>query len=270
MFFMKTTLPVGWVKNLGLFLLAAFLVGCSTVPETGRWQMKLLSSQEVTKLGLTEFEKMKAGGAVSTDQQKINMVTRVGKRIAAVAELPGAQWEFVVFEDPEPNAFCLPGGKIGVNTGIFPIALNDAGMATIMGHEVAHAVAEHGNERMSQAMAVQKVGQWMSGAINVEDPAVKQMAMSAYGYGSQLGTKAHSRKQESEADHIGLLYMARAGYDPEEAVAFWERFKDYKGGGAGNVVDRYLGKFLSTHPLDDERIANLKELMPKAKAEYRP
>lgn len=268
---MKSILPIGSWKFVSLALLTALFVGCSTVPETGRMQLKLISPTEEMKLGLSEFQRMKQEGNVSRDAQKNNVVQRVGKRISAVADLPGAEWEFVVFDNPEPNAFCLPGGKIGVNTGIFPIAKNDAGMATIMGHEVAHAVARHGNERMSQRMALQKLGQWLGASVNVEDPKIKAWSQMAYGYGSELGAKAHGRKQESEADHIGLLYMARAGYNPEEAVAFWQRFKEYKGGGEpGNVVDKYLGKFLSTHPLDDKRIADLNELMPKAKAEYRP
>ena len=183
---------------------------------------------------------------------------RVGKRIAAVAtkDMPNAQWEFVVFDSPEANAFCLPGGKVGVYTGILPITQTEAGLATVLGHEIAHATAHHGAERMSEAMLMQAGGQAVGSAISAYDPSWQQAAMVAYGVGTKVGRELpHDRKQESEADHIGLVYMARAGYDPKEAVAFWQRFMAFskQQGGASTPA------FLRTHPLDEVRIRQLQK-----------
>lgn len=238
--------------------------GCATAPETGRRQLILLSAAEEMQLGLNEFEKLKQEVPASKDQQTAAMVQRVGERISSVASLPNAQWEFVLFESGQANAFCLPGGKVGIYTGILPITKTEAGLATVMGHEVAHATARHGAERISSALLLQTGGQIAASALGGEDGKNSETVAAAYGIGSQvLVALPHSRTQESEADHIGLLYMARAGYDPEEAVAFWERFAEFneKSGGGGLW-------FLRTHPLDAKRIANLKTLMPQAKAEY--
>ena len=244
--------------------LALLFSGCTTVPETGRSQFNMLSSEQETQLGFTSFEQLKRDTPVSRDPELNAMVQRVGQRIAAVAKLPGASWEFVVFDSPEANAFCLPGGKVGVFTGILPITKDEAGLATVIGHEVAHAVARHGGERMSQAMALQLGGQVL-GAVTASTQW-QYAAVNAYGLGAQLGVALpHNRKQESEADYIGLLYMARAGYDPVNAVAFWTRFAEYnrqQGGGAP--------WFLRTHPLDDDRIREIVRALPKARDEYRP
>lgn len=240
------------------------LVGCETVPETGRSQFNFLSASDEMQLGLSAFEKMKKEVPISKDAAANELVQRVGKRIAAVADLPGAQWEFVVFESKDANAFCLPGGKVGVYTGILPITKDAGGLATVLGHEVAHAVARHGGERMSTAMGLQVVGVALGAAVG--GGAYGAAATQAYGLGSQLGVALpHSRSQEAEADHIGLLYMARAGYDPEAAVAFWQRFAEYNRRAGGETP-----WFLRTHPLDEDRIENLKKLMPQAKAQYRP
>lgn len=242
------------------------LAGCSTVPETGRAQLNAYSSQEETQLGLTEFDKMKKEVPISKNAEANAMVQRVGKRIAAVAQLPGAQWEFVVFESKEANAFCLPGGKVGIYTGILPVCKDDAGLAAVMGHEVAHAVARHGGERMTQAQALNTVGQ-VGGALLGSSKYANwvPLATQAYGVGAQLGVALpHSRAQEAEADEIGVLYMARAGYDPRAAVAFWERFAAYNQSNGGGST----AWFMSTHPTDQERIRHLQQLMPKAEAEY--
>ncbi|MCB1127663.1 MAG: M48 family metallopeptidase, partial [Verrucomicrobiae bacterium] len=205
------------VALLGVLLWSS---GCATAPETGRRQMILLSASEEMQLGLTEFEKLKQDVPVSKDQAATAMVERVGRRIAAVAPLPNAQWEFVLFQSDEANAFCLPGGKVGVYTGILPVTKAEAGLATVIGHEVAHATARHGAERMSSAMVLQTGGQLASSALGGENGKYSETVGAAYGIGSQvLVALPHSRTQESEADHIGLLYMARAGYDPAEAVA---------------------------------------------------
>jgi len=195
------------------------------------------------------------------------LVQKVGKRVAAVAgkDMPNAQWEFVVFDNPEANAFCLPGGKVGVFKGILPITKDEAGLATVIGHEVAHAIARHGAERMSEAMVIQGGGQLLGASLSKSDPKWQQTAALAYGMGTQVGLELpHSRKQESEADEIGLIYMARAGYDPEEAVKFWQRFSDFNKQHGGNSTPQ----FLRTHPLDDVRIQQLQQWMPKAKAEF--
>ena len=241
--------------------------GCSTVPETGRKQLNLLSPAEEMQLGLSSFEQTKQSTPINKDPAVNDMVQRVGKRIAAVAPLPGAQWEFVVFDSPEANAFCLPGGKVGVYTGILPITKDEAGMATVIGHEVAHAVARHGAERVSEQILLQTGGSVLGASLSGSDPRTQAIVMTAYGVGGTVGRQLpHSRAQESEADYLGLVYMARAGYDPEAAVGFWQRFAEYnrQQGGGGDLW------FLRTHPLDETRIKQLQEWMPKAKAEYRP
>jgi predicted Zn-dependent protease len=252
--------------TLTALAVVALLHGCGTVPETGRSQLLLINSSEEMQLGLTEFEKVKKDTPISHDKALNALVQKVGKRIAAVAPLPSAQWEFVVFDKPDvPNAFCLPGGKVGIYTGILPITKDEAGLATVIGHEVAHAVARHGAERMSEGLLIQLGGIALSTAMQTKSSATQQVAQQAYGIGSTLGVALpHSREQELEADHLGLLYMARAGYDPREAVDFWKRFKAYNDKKGGKPIE-----FLSTHPVDDRRIAQIESLLPKAEEEYR-
>jgi predicted Zn-dependent protease len=254
-------------KVLWILLLAGFIIGCATVPETGRYQLNLLTADEEYKLGLSSFEDIKKNTPICKDPAINALVQKVGKRIAAVANLPNAQWEFVVFESKEANAFCLPGGKVGVYTGILPITKNEAGLATVIGHEVAHAVARHGAERVSQALLIQTGSSVLSRSISGYDPRVQSALMLAYGIGTTVGVELpYSRMQESEADHIGLLYMARAGYDPREAIAFWQRFSEFnKSQGGSNVPS-----FLRTHPLDEKRIEQLKAWLPEAMAQYKP
>ena len=262
-----------WLK-LGCFLavgvaVAILLEGCSTVPVTGRRQLKLVSSDQEIQLGLTSFEQLKSTTPISRDPAANAMVQRVGKRIAMVAsnDLPDAQWEFVVFESPEANAFCLPGGKVGVYTGLLPIARDDAGLATVLGHEIGHAVAHHGAERMSEALVLQGAGKLVGSAVATKSPEYVDAVLLAWGAGTKVGRELpHDRKQESEADEIGIVYMAKAGYDPKAAIDFWERFAAYnkQKGGQSN----FLSQFLSTHPVDEVRIQHLKELLPKAEAEF--
>ncbi len=237
--------------------------GCGTVPVTGRSQLNLMSPGEEMQLGLTSFEEMKKQTPISKDAAANAMVQRVGQRIAAVAgkDMPDAQWEFVVFESKEANAFCLPGGKVGVYTGILPITKDEAGLATVLGHEIAHAVARHGGERMSQAMVIQSGGSLLGLGMQKSDPKWQAAAMMAYGYGTQLGAELpHSRAQESEADHIGLIYMARAGYPPEAAVQFWQRFGEFNKQQGDSTP-----WFLRTHPLDETRVKQLQGWIPEAK-----
>lgn len=253
-----------YLRWSALILTTALLVGCSTVPVTGRRQLSLVSASEETQLGLASFNEMKKEMPISKDASINAMVQRVGKKIAAVSgpDMPDAQWEFVVFDSKEANAFCLPGGKVGVYTGILPITKDEAGLATVIGHEVAHAVARHGGERISQATVLQAGGQ-LAGALTASaKPMTQQLVGLVYGLGSQVGyVLPHSRSQESEADRIGLIYMARAGYNPEEALNFWGRFSEQSGGGGP--------WFLRTHPVSEDRITDLKKWMPEASREFR-
>ncbi len=246
---------------------AAWLSACTTVPETGRSQMLLVSSGDEAQLGFQEFEKLKKTVPISKDPAANAELQRVGQRIAAVAPLRNAKWEFILFDKPDtPNAFCLPGGKVGVYSGILPITKNEAGLATVIGHEVAHAVARHGAERMSEGMLLQMGGQILEQVTLGHSEASRVAMQQAYGIGSAVGVALpHSRGQELEADHLGLLYMARAGFDPREALDFWKRFSAYNNQhGGGKRVE-----FLSTHPIDDKRIAQIEGLLPQAQMEFR-
>src|SRR5256885_16451366 len=200
-----------WAATLAV---AIIVIGCTTVPETGRKELNFIPAGQEMQLGLTSFNQMKQQVPVSHDPAANALVQKVGRRIASVAQLPNAQWEFVVFDSKEANAFCLPGGKVGVYSGLLPITKTDAGLATVIGHEVGHAVAHHGAERMSEAKVLQGAGQLLGTAVNEK---YQSAFMVAYGVGAKgLRELPHDRKQESEADHIGIVYMARAGYDPTE------------------------------------------------------
>jgi len=260
-----------WFERVAVAALIGFLLaGCTTVPVTGRQELNFIPADQEMQLGLTSFEQLKKDVPINHDPAINAMVQRVGKRIAAVAsrDLPDAKWEFVVFDSKEANAFCLPGGKVGVYTGILPITQNDAGLATVIGHEVGHAVAHHGASRMSEALATQGIGQAAGAYLGTTKYAQYQdLFLSLYGVGSKVGLELpHSRKQESEADHIGLIYMARAGYDPREAVAFWKRFAGYSS--RQGATPSFITKFLGTHPLDTQRIQDLEHLLPLAETEY--
>lgn len=248
------------------FAVAAFILGCETVPETGRSQLILVGSGDAMRLGITEFEKLKKATPVSKDSEKTQLVTRVGGRIAQVADLPDPKWEFVLFDKPDTvNAFALPGGKVGIYSGILPITKTEAGLATVMAHEVAHVAARHGSERISQGLLLQLGGVALAQAASSKPETTQQIIHAAYGIGGTVGVMLpHSRNQELEADEIGLLYMARAGYDPKEAVEFWKRFGAYNAQQGRKQV-----AFLSTHPLDEKRVSHLESLLPKAMEEYK-
>src|SRR4051812_20654141 len=263
---MKTRGTIALCLGLGAILNFA---GCKTNPETGRHQLNLISGGEEMKLGLTSFDQLKKETPISKDPAANALVQKVGRRIAAVVpknELPNAQWEFVVFDSKEANAFCLPGGKVGVYSGLLPITKDEAGLATVLGHEVAHAAAHHGSERMSEALLMQGGGQILGSAMSASSPTYQAAAQTAYGLTTKLGRELpHSRAQESAADRIGLIYMARAGYDPAQAVTFWQRFAQYsKGASSGSTP-----VIFRDHPTDDARIAALQKLLPQAEAEYK-
>ncbi len=241
-------------KLVGLGALAlTTLASCTTAPETGRSQLILISEAQGLQLGADAYSQIKSKKKISRDPKYTLPVVRIGGRIAAISPRPNYKWEFTVFEDDTPNAFALPGGKVGVHTGLFKVAKNDAQLATVMAHEVAHAIARHGEERMSSQMAV-GIGVGVAGAATGINPNVLAQAAT-------LGVVLpFSRTQEAEADAIGLKYMARAGYDPRQSIPLWQNFAKY----GGNRPP----EFLSTHPSPGSRIQNLQRMMPQAMAEY--
>jgi predicted Zn-dependent protease len=224
----------------------------------------LVDADELRKLSMSEWQNLKASTPISTDPDQNALVQNVGWRIAAVAPVKNADWEFVVFDEPEVlNAFALPGGKVGVYSGLFTVTQNEPGLATVLGHEVAHVVANHGAERVSQGLLVELGGAALSVAAGSNPSATSQLIQAAYGIGTSVGVMLpYSRKHELEADQIGIMYMARAGFDPKEAVAFWQRFAQAKAGSAQPP------EFLSTHPVDEKRISELQRQLPKAEEEY--
>jgi len=236
---------------------ALLIAGCATAPVTGRSQFIMISPQQSQALGISAYQQIKQQTPVVTSTEQARMVERIGQRIAAIAPgTSGYAWEFNLFRDPTPNAFALPGGKVGVNTGLFDVAENEAQLAAVMAHEVGHVVAQHSAERMSRDMITQ-LGIGAVGAATAS-PELSNLAASAATLGVTL---PFTRSQEAEADHIGLIYMARAGYDPRAAVELWKNFQS--AGGARPPA------FLSTHPSPENRIARLEELMPEAMQFYR-
>lgn len=251
---------------LSAFAAALVGVACTTtVPETGRQQFNMLPPSKEAALGLTEFQKIKQNKKISTDPGHNAIVQRVGKRLSVVMPVPNAEWEFVVFEDPTPNAFALPGGKVGVHTGLFQVTRDESGLAAVIGHEVAHVVARHSGERVSQTALV---GAAVAGAgyMMNRDGRDGALPTAALGAGALVLTRKWSREQELEADRMGALFMARAGYDPRDAVELWKRFALWK---QQNQKGGNLPSFLSTHPLDEVRIAELERYLPQAQAEYK-
>lgn len=254
---------------LALVGLGAFFTGCSTVHETGRKQFSLISESSVESMAAQGFAQLKQQTKVSQDREKNAQLQRVGKRIVEAARARGAdlpppnEWEFVVFEDDAVNAFAMPGGKVGFYTGIFPLFDNDDDLAVVMGHEIAHVSADHGQERVSQQMAAQVAGAGLAIALGLSetDNTTSQIAMAAFGAGSSVGVLLpFSRASESEADHIGLIYSSAAGYDPRRSVVLWQRMADQ--GGARPP------EFLSTHPSENTRIRRLNELIPQVMPLY--
>jgi predicted Zn-dependent protease len=221
----------------------------------------LMSNAQEAQLGAQAYQEVKAGSKPSSNGEWIGMVTRAGQRIAAVADAPGFDWEFIVIADPTVNAFCLPGGKVAFFEGIMPVCQDETGVAVVMGHEVAHAIAHHGNERLSQAMiaefGTQAASALIGSLLSKSDARLTEMANAALGVGVELGAiLPYSRAHESEADRIGLILMAKAGYDPRAAPAFWERM-------LAAETDR-PPEFLSTHPDPSRRIEQLRSWIPEA------
>ena len=238
------------------------LVSCATTPITGRKQVLLLPETREIEMGLTAYEDALVSESPSQNQEFIEVVNRVGQRIAAVANRPDYQWEFRVISSPQQNAFALPGGKVAIYEGILPVCQNEAGLAVVMSHEIAHALARHGGERMSHTMLVNGVGSAVGKVLQNQESVHSEQIMKAYGVGSEyLFVLPYSRKHESEADHMGMMLMAQAGYDPSEAPRFWQRFATAKTNGS-------VAEFLSTHPSDERRARDLQELLPQAMGLY--
>jgi len=249
-------------KVLGAAFLGVFLVACQTVQQTGRTQFIIVPDSQELQLGQDAYKETLDKNRLSTRSDWQAQLRRVGQRIAAAAEKPEFKWEFNVIQGKEVNAFALPGGKVAFWEGIMPVARDDNGIAVIMGHEVAHALARHGAERMSQSMGAEILGQIISLGIGQVSPGIHDEVLQAYGLGATVGVLLPwGRTQESEADRIGLTLMAKAGYDPTAAVAFWERMS--------KITGDKPPEFLSTHPSDATRISQIREWLPEAKANYR-
>ena len=262
-----------FTRLVTIAVLLVFIAGCATVPITGRKQLSFIPQSELVALGASSYDELLESSTLSRDPAKRKMVTDVGRAVAASAErfmrengmknqLKHYDWEFELIEDDEViNAFCLPGGKIAVYTGIIPVARSEDGLGVVLGHEVAHAIANHGGERMSQLLVAQLGGIALAKAIEEEPEKTQELLLLAYGIGAQVGVLLpYSRKHESEADRIGLILMAQAGYDPRSAVGFWERMEERAGGGPP--------EFLSTHPSPDTRIEDIRGWLPEALKHY--
>jgi predicted Zn-dependent protease len=254
-----------WRHLWAALLVAALLGGCETAPISGRQQLQLLPESQETQMGLQAYQEILKKEQVSNNPEYNALVQRVGKRIAA-ATGENYQWEFKVLEgDKTVNAFALPGGKVGVYTGLIKFVDNEAQLAAVMGHEVAHAVARHGGERMSQDLIAQVGLAATAAAMSNREPATVQAVTALLGAGATVGVLLpYSRLQESEADRLGMVYMAKAGYDPRAAKQLWIKMAQ----GSGSTAKP--PEILSTHPADQTRIAQIEKWMPEALKHYQP
>jgi predicted Zn-dependent protease len=264
------------IRNTILFVIGAALMlyACATVPVTGRSQLSLISNAEIIPMASQQYREVVRQGPLSNNAEQTAMIRRTGTNIQKAVEqymaekglssqLAGFAWEFNLIDDPKMvNAWCMPGGKVAFYTGILPICQNEQGVAVVMGHEVAHAIANHGRERMSQQMVAQ-VGVQSLGALMGQNPSLgNELFMQAIGAGTGLGILKFSRQHESEADRMGLIFMAMAGYDPNEAPKFWERMSSLSGG-------QQPPEFLSTHPSHETRVRDLNSWIPEAMQHYK-
>ena len=254
---------------ISLIIVILFLsLSCTTVPITGRKQFIILPDYAMLSMSLQQYNEFLKTNKISSNQEQTQMVKKVGRKIQMAVEqyftdknmsytLRDYKWEFNLIESEEKNAWAMPGGKVVVYEGLLPITRDEAGLAVVMGHEIAHAIAKHGNERMSQGLIVQMGGMALTKAMAEKPEKTRRLWMTAFGVGAQFGVMLpFSRYQESEADHLGLVFMAKAGYDPNEAVEVWKRMAQMKEG-------QTPPEFLSTHPSDETRIRKIKETIPK-------
>lgn len=257
----------GSIYTTAAIVAASLALGsCSTVPITGRQQLNLVPDSEIMALSYQQYGEFIKGSRLSQNQAQAAMVKRVGTNIQKAVEehfaqnnltkeLSGFAWEYNLVDSNEVNAFCMPGGKVVVFTGILPFTKTEAGLAVVVGHEIAHAVAKHGSERMSQGLLQQMGGMALAKALESKPRQTQQLWMAAFGLGAQLGVMLpYSRTQEYEADRLGMTFMAMAGYDPGATIEFWQRMAAQGGSKPP--------EFLSTHPSDESRIAKMKELLP--------
>lgn len=252
------------MKNLLIFIICLSLFfSCATVPYSKRKALILFSLDEEIALGEKAFNEFMKKAKVSDDEKNFELIKKVGQKIAKVAEQPKYKWEFVLVEDKTINAFCLPGGKVVFFSGILPLCQDEDGIAVVMSHEVAHAVARHGAERMSQGLIAELGENILLSAISNKTPQAQRAILTAYGLGANIGVLLpFSRKHEYEADYIGLILMAKAGYNPNKALEFWQRMlKSQEGKGQ-------IPEFLSTHPNDKKRIENIKKHLLEALKYY--
>ena len=262
---------------ISLFILSAMIVACSKNALTGKGQFTLLPESELQTMATTEYQQFLSSNKVvaTSNNRDAEMVRRVGQRITKAVDayysekkmsdkLAGFKWEYNLVDDKAVNAWCMPGGKIVVYTGLLPITQNEAALAAVMGHEVSHALLQHGNQRMSQGLAQQLGGVALSVAVANKPQQTQNLFLGAYGAGTQLGVLLpFSRKHELEADDWGLKFAAMAGYNPQEAINLWKRMEQASGG-------QKPPEFLSTHPSEGRRIEQLEKLMPEALKYYKP
>jgi predicted Zn-dependent protease len=251
------------------------LDSCYKNPVTGRSSVNLVDEGTMRSLATQQYATFLSQNppVAATTSRDADMVQRVGSRLASAVQtylaqkgqsslISGYQWEFHLVNNNEANAWCMPGGKVVVYSGIMPLVQNEAGLAVVLGHEIGHAIARHGNERMSQQLLVQAGGEALSVAVSSKPQQTQNIFNTVFGVSTQLGTLAYSRRQESEADHMGLIFMALAGYNPNEAVPFWQRMAAHSG--------PKPPAFLSTHPADATRIKDIQGWLPEAMKYYRP
>lgn len=263
-----------WLMMVTLTISALIVTACSSVPLTGRKRLNLIPDSEIMTMSFSQYDSFLKDHKLSTNKAQTASVKRVGQKIAAAVEsyfkqngmsnqISGFQWEFNLVADDTPNAWCMPGGKVVFYEGILPITQTEAGIAVVMGHEIAHAVAKHGSERMTQEMGAQLGATALSLAISEKPEQTQAIYQTAFGVATQLGVMLpYSRTHESEADRLGLIFMAMAGYNPEEAVEFWGRMDAMSGGGG-------TPGFLSTHPTNRARIRDLQKALPEAMGYYK-
>ena len=245
-----------------IFILLSGLVisGCATTPVSKRAALILIPKAQEISLGIQSYKQILKTEKESENKQLNQIIRRVGQRIASVSDMPNLKWEIKLIESDHKNAFALPGGKIAIYTGILSVAKNEAGLATVMSHEIAHVIARHGAQRMTQQMLLQ--GAMIGAGLSMKNRTQRNIVLSALGVGVLYGfTLPFSRLHESEADQIGLIYMAKAGYDPNEAISFWQRFSQIKG-------DNGPPEWASTHPADLTRMQGLRSYLSRAKYEY--
>jgi predicted Zn-dependent protease len=256
-----------------LIPLPLLILSCQTVPITGREQLSFVPASQILPMSFNEYKDFLSKHTVVEQGEQAALVKRVGTRIEHAVEqyfsehnlssrLEGYKWEYHLVEDKQVNAWCMPGGKVVVYTGILPLTKDENGLAVVLGHEIAHAVANHGGERMSQALLVQMGGLTLDAALSQSPNQTNDLFLAAYGVGAQVGVLLpYSRVQESEADHLGLIFMSMAGYDPHGAVAFWERMMAAQKG-------KTTPEFLSDHPADARRVEDIQKLLPEALTYY--